>query len=1450
VGTSATTAKLTVDGGLGLAKGSQVFAGSDVITEFPKHDRPLTKYPEATSGTVVTNSTDTQPGTAFNLNYSDTGWHPTANYTSDTGVADGTTTTIDLNGIEYDGEWTQVLLPVAVKVKYLDVYYRYSDSRRQTRDGTVLGSNDGANWTHLQSWDDLSGTTSPSVIHHLQVNSTKYFKYIRYIVERVTSPDEPLPNIREIEIWGTEEGDESVDVVHRSIPNTPGQQQLAVYYEARDPNSYSFADSTKVYDLSGSGVTGTITGNNGFDAEYNAWVLDGSGDYVSGTLSGFTGPLTTLSVWVYVNSIDTSRTNTIASLGTPTDTNLIWLGINDSQQFYSGIHGDTGRDVYAGQAVINQWVHLLAVVTSNTLELYKNGTLLDSASYSSFTPGSSPVLYLGTRANTSGGPESTRYLDCSIANFRLYSKALNADQVRELYEYDAERFGHRQNLVALHKGNLGVGVPNPTSRFEVAGADGLQEFPPKAMTGFETYIEGHGVFRVSASSFLDASEISGWTQDFPTWYAFNKSNTQGWITDSSKYSNSDGIAGTSSDNRFGIRGEWLEIEMPSKIKLKHFTLSLASDGGDYSDAYNTSRFPQVFNLYKSNDGITWTPATEITTPTAPVLASYGSTQQYVIDENEYYNRYLIQVKQTFADGTYTGGQSTHTAIGEWRLFGTPAPSSLEDGHLTLGKALTLPRVSGHPARAETPRAESLVVHYDTTVDSVVSGDTVVDISGEGNNGTLGGDAAYSSTDRTFDFNGTGDISSTVSTFSGDQPHTMSVWVYISSALTTSDAYICVLAPSTGEILDQVSTIRFQNNGFNMQSFGNDVQMYDLDTQKDRWYHLIAVYDGGGVTTSSKRLYINGVQNLSISTDATSGNTINFTNTTLSLGSRVDGTGSHLKGSISNFKLWNVALTAEEVAMEYALGRTGKSLNLTDTALCLGGTVPRAQLDVRGSARFGTMNVDGNVGIGTVSPISRLDVSNLSNSKTTPTLTLNHSGVFDYASPSPSVWQSIDFTTQGLTRTRQCGINLLNYSSAGTGQNGIVDRLRTGLGFSVHNENGMVENALVINKDGNVGIGNMNPSYKLDVNGTVNTGALTATRATVPNDGDFVMGGKPLKPAVGLHWDRVNSRLEVNGLVGTSPTGGIIIPSGTTAQQPTGVMGMLRFNTTFGKLQVYDGNLWIDVGPNPTNAIGGTVTYTGGYTIHTFTSSDTFTVYTGGDVEYLVVAGGASGAVAHGTNGVGGGGAGGLLTGSTSVTAGTYTITIGSGGTGFSTTTPTSGNSGTDSSISGLGIIATGGGGGGGAGTGDGLDGGSGGGAATYSVTTGDTQARTGGSGVSGQGNDGRSTTGVEGDGGGGGGGAGATGGTIPSNGVGGAGGIGIQSSISGTATYYAGGGGATGWESSSGGSGGSGGGGAAGTKTTNATNATDGLGGGGGGAKSGKRSGDGGDGIVIIRYLT
>jgi hypothetical protein len=367
-------------------------------------------------------------------------------------------------------------------------------------------------------------------------------------------------------------------------------------------------------------------------------------------------------------------------------------------------------------------------------------------------------------------------------------------------------------------------------------------------------------------------------------------------------------------------------------------------------------------------------------------------------------------------------------------------------------------------------------------------------------------------------------------------------------------------------------------------------------------------------------------------------------------------------------------------------------------------------------------------------------------------------------------------------------------------------------------------------------------------GKITTGTLDNARIPNLDAGKITTGTltRPISTTTGTF----------SGIVGTGPTDGIIIPYGTTAQQPTGVTGMLRFNTSLGKLQVYDGTNWVTIGY--TTATGGTVTYAGGYTIHTFTTSGTFTVYSAGDIELLVVAGGGGG-------GSGGGGAGGMITASKSVTTGTYAITVGPGGTGGGGGSsggkddPTSGNDSTA-----LGYTADGGGrGGGGSISGRvGSDGGSGGGHG-YDINT---TTRT--SGTSGQGNGGgrasRSSLGGAG-GGGGAGGAGNDGFEI----YGGNGGIGAQSSITGTATYYAGGGGgglnqndnvtyARPSGQTYGGFGGQGGGGtgttygyASGGTTVYASPGTDNTGGGGGGTDPElDTGGDGGDGIVIIRYLT
>ena len=332
----------------------------------------------------------------------------------------------------------------------------------------------------------------------------------------------------------------------------------------------------------------------------------------------------------------------------------------------------------------------------------------------------------------------------------------------------------------------------------------------------------------------------------------------------------------------------------------------------------------------------------------------------------------------------------------------------------------------------------------------------------------------------------------------------------------------------------------------------------------------------------------------------------------------------------------------------------------------------------------------------------------------------------------------------------------------------------------------------------------------------------------------------------------SANVAVSGFVGTSGTGALTVPSGTTEQLPsTGLaVGMIRFNTTVNKLQVYDGTAWQSIGG--ISATGGTVTEVGGYRIHTFTSDGTFTLISGGDVDYLVVAGGGSGSMGRGDYYVpgGGGGAGGMLTGSfPNLVPSSYTITVGAGGASVPYNgSGTEGNPGTDSTFHTSTAI------GGGRGrlnnTTSNGDGGSGGGSGGGGTNT--PPAKDGGSGTLNQGNDGGRSepytfNGYNNNAGGGGGGAGGSG-SDATTATGGAGGNGFNSSISGSSTTYAGGGGGSG---NTFGSGGSGGGGRGTNNNSNAISGTPNTGGGGGGGRGGGggASGAGGSGIVIIRYL-
>jgi hypothetical protein len=306
-----------------------------------------------------------------------------------------------------------------------------------------------------------------------------------------------------------------------------------------------------------------------------------------------------------------------------------------------------------------------------------------------------------------------------------------------------------------------------------------------------------------------------------------------------------------------------------------------------------------------------------------------------VNQTSAYSYYTLIVTRSGGGGAAFQGFS----IGELRYFGTPGPTTLDKGSLTLGRSLDVPRISRYDVDTETPRPEKLVVDFDTTVNS-----SPTDISGKGNHGAFGGSAQYSPADKAFVFDGTSGCNiSGNHNLSGSNPvHTISGWIKKTSTNTDWEYLFTIGTSSTGNM-----------SGFTMNSgnlyftiFGDGVVFNPPDNFNNNWQHIVGVYTGGTTLTPSNFIvYVNGVK---VQTIAGLGNTFTLTGNQVTLGANT-GNGERFIGQISNFKLYNVALEPSEVKKLYNLGRTGRSMVISDTAVGIG-KVPEAQLDVRGNLK--------------------------------------------------------------------------------------------------------------------------------------------------------------------------------------------------------------------------------------------------------------------------------------------------------------------------------------------------------------------------------------------------------------------------------------------------------------------------------------------------------------------
>jgi hypothetical protein len=332
----------------------------------------------------------------------------------------------------------------------------------------------------------------------------------------------------------------------------------------------------------------------------------------------------------------------------------------------------------------------------------------------------------------------------------------------------------------------------------------------------------------------------------------------------------------------------------------------------------------VKGVWGSNDDINWTKLTNET----KIFGKEGrkgsgriAYVDYDIDTNDYYKYHAI-----VADN--------HTQLTDTSFHGfrKQESSTLHDGNLTLTKNLDVPRI-GPPLDADdTPRRDRLVVEYNTSTNPVEDG-LVQDTSGRGNDGKMYGNTKYNATEKAFEFDGTDDMLDipVPRHMLGDPEATVSIWVKPTLLATAGSDW-----DMFAHVGRNVSGSQFQltyNGDTKLHIGGYDQNIRitgDYPLAVGTWYHLCMTVIPGAWSTTTKKLYINGQQitNTYLEGSGTT-NIPDHPQSRISFGG-LRGTGdaidheSHCK--MSNMKVYDTALTAEEVKTLYDMGRTGSVAN--------------------------------------------------------------------------------------------------------------------------------------------------------------------------------------------------------------------------------------------------------------------------------------------------------------------------------------------------------------------------------------------------------------------------------------------------------------------------------------------------------------------------------------------
>ncbi len=586
--------------------------------------------------------------------------------------------------------------------------------------------------------------------------------------------------------------------------------------------------------------------------------LDGVDDYVTKSSTNISTLPITLSVWAKATNINQSEGHILQTFNTG-------LYVDVYQGTFRFVRNGVGSITYSGSS--GTWYHLVGIMDSNyNMSFYVNGSLVGTRAGSD--PGSSSTVYLG--AYSSGAD----FFGGSIDEARIYNRALSPQEVSDLYNW----------------------APGPVGYWKMDDGTGTT-VTDSSGNGFNGSWGSGGTIHWTTGKYGKAGLFSGANNDqvnigdissklnlaVSTPPSFTLS---AWLNPVTGGSDLGGITPIGNYARmiYRVTGDSGNGKVGCQLVASSTNVQTINAIPLGSWSYITCVYDKDAGLIKTYlNGILQGSAAPAIIDLSAAAKSFliGKTQANFkgsIDDVKIYN-YARTQAQILADmGT---GQAQKQPLGYWKFdegYGTTANNSGSQGQALQG---TLTNMAS-PATST---------------------------SGWTNSGKFG---------KTLNFDGTNDyvsIPNSASLSPGSGNYTVSAWIKTSTNYSGSIGWIFSNYGSNTNNVVQLA-INTDNKPICTYRDGS-ANAASINTQgnalnDNQWHHVLCTRTG---TTAAE--YVDGKQ-IGANTNSNLG-TIDTTGSTKSIGAIASDHSQLFTGSIDEVKVYNYALTADEVKTEYNQG---------------------------------------------------------------------------------------------------------------------------------------------------------------------------------------------------------------------------------------------------------------------------------------------------------------------------------------------------------------------------------------------------------------------------------------------------------------------------------------------------------------------------------------------------